>query len=700
MRIINKKLDMLNFNKNFENLINHFKNGSYETVLNEGLSLLKEFPERSELFNLLGVTYKKIGNFDLAIKNLKNALDLNPNYYIAAFNLGNTYNADNKKEKAIKYLQKAIEINPSYSMAFNNSAMVYRDLNKPDLVMHQLLQAINTDKKNYHALSNLGSIHSDKGNFEEAISYYIRSIKINSTQNTLENLANVMSIIPIKEYDNQKAEIFIKILEKGNLVQPRKVILNIIDLIKLDPQFRNLTRIIENDSDNKDLDKIFKIINNMPLFLKILKYCVIPDIEIEKILTKLRKKILMFSSSDLKKENIINFQKSLALNCFISEFILHETNDETKYISILEKEINNNFQMKIMPEIFTLLSLLSYRDLKKYKWFSFLEKNSDVRDIYKTHIEDFYVEKEIKSKIRSISKIKNHISLKVKNQYENNPYPRWVTTRINATPLSIDSLTSELRLDVIKDYPLSFLKPLILIAGCGTGQHSIGTATRFKDSKVEAIDLSFNSLSYAIRKSRELKVDNIDYYQADILELGKLKDKYDIIESSGVLHHMEDPIEGWKTLVNCLKPKGLMKIGLYSEIARESILFFRENIMNKGFQGSKNEIIEFRKKILQSNEYKLFRISQSFDFYSTSTLRDLLFHTPEHQFTLIQIKKTLYNLNLRFCGFEITDKNIINEFNKLHPEKKDFYNLDIWHNFEMNNKHIFSGMYQFWVQKI
>ena len=696
-----KKTEILNFDKKFESFINDFNNGLYETVLEKGLLLCKEFPERSELFNVLGVTYKKIGNFDLAVKNLKKAIDLNPSFFIAMYNLGNLFNENNKKEKAIELYQKVIEVNPSYSMAFNNCAMAYRDLNQPDMAMECLLNAINADKKNYPALSNIGILHIEKANYEEAVSFFIRSIKINSRQPYIwENLANVMSVIPIKEYDAQKVEIFIVLLEKKNLIQPRKVIFNIINLIKLDPQFATLAMIIKNDFNNKNLKKIFEIINNMPLFLKILKYYIIPDIEIENILTKLRKKILMHSSAGLEQEIIINFQKSLAFNCFINEYILTETKDETKKISILEKEINNIFQLKKIPELSNILSLLSYRDLKKYKWFSFLKKNFDIQDIYKAHIEDFYEEKEIKSKILSINKIKNYTSLKVKDQYENNPYPRWVTTRINKTPLSLESLIRDLRLDIINDYPQSFLKPLILVAGCGTGQHSIGVANRIENSKIEAIDLSFSSLSYAIRKTKELKIKNIKYFQADILELAEFKNKYDIIESVGVLHHMENPMEGWKTLVKCLRPKGLMKIGLYSKFAREKISFFKKNFVNKELLGTKSEIIEYRKKILQSNNPELFNISQSTDFYTTSSFRDLLLHTQEHQFTLIHIKKSLFDLGLKFCGFEIVDKNIIKEFEKIYPEKKDFYNLEIWHNFEKENKDIFAGMYQFWVQKI
>ena len=53
--------------------------------------------------------------------------------------------------------------------------------------------------------------------------------------------------------------------------------------------------------------------------------------------------------------------------------------------------------------------------------------------------------------------------------------------------------------------------------------------------------------------------------QADILNLDQLNQDFDIIESSGVLHHMDEPLIGWKSLTDILKPGGLMNIGLYSE---------------------------------------------------------------------------------------------------------------------------------------
>jgi 2-polyprenyl-3-methyl-5-hydroxy-6-metoxy-1,4-benzoquinol methylase len=83
---------------------------------------------------------------------------------------------------------------------------------------------------------------------------------------------------------------------------------------------------------------------------------------------------------------------------------------------------------------------------------------------------------------------------------------------------------------------------------------SIASAQRFANCRVTAIDLSLASLAYAKRKTRQAGIANIDYRQGDILELADLEDRFDIIECTGVLHHMADPLVGWSVLRGLLTP--------------------------------------------------------------------------------------------------------------------------------------------------
>ena len=53
---------------------------------------------------------------------------------------------------------------------------------------------------------------------------------------------------------------------------------------------------------------------------------------------------------------------------------------------------------------------------------------------------------------------------------------------------------------------------------------SAKTASKFKNCTVTAIDISKNSLAYAKRKSEELGIKNIEYFQADILDLKNISE--------------------------------------------------------------------------------------------------------------------------------------------------------------------------------
>jgi len=297
-----------------------------------------------------------------------------------------------------------------------------------------------------------------------------------------------------------------------------------------------------------------------------------------------------------------------------------------------------------------------------------------------------------------LKEISDNVSLKVREQYEENPYPRWVKLGVSIKAKPIVAVCDELKLQLHSEYIKNVTAPAILVAGCGTGQHSIGTASQFSNCHVTAVDLSLASLAYAQRKSNELRFTNIDYLQADILHLHQVGKEFDIIESAGVLHHMDEPMAGWRVLVDLLKPGGLMRIGLYSELARHHIVRVREEIAALRVGTSEADIRKFRQSIVDSHDENHHRLTESSDFFSLSAMRDLVFHVQEHRFTLPQIKNCLDELGLNFCGFE--DEGIVSRFKKFHGEDVDICDLVLWHQFEERNPQAFSGMYQFWCQRL
>jgi SAM-dependent methyltransferase len=281
----------------------------------------------------------------------------------------------------------------------------------------------------------------------------------------------------------------------------------------------------------------------------------------------------------------------------------------------------------------------------------------------------------------------------VKQQYEENPYPRWISAGPAVAPVSLDAYLQT----KFPDYrPLGRSSIAILIAGCGTGQQAIETAQRFADADVLAIDLSESSLAYALRRTRELGQANLKYAAADILAFDG--STFDLIEASGVLHHLADPFAAWRRLLTLLRPGGVMNVGLYSERARADVVHARALVAERGFAATPDGIRECRQAILASDDPLLAPLWRRADFYSLSGCRDLLFHVEEHRLNLPEIAAFIADAGLAFLGFD-ADAGLLGRYAARFPQDRAKTDLGCWDRFETENPDTFAAMYQFWVQK-
>lgn len=435
------------------------------------------------------------------------------------------------------------------------------------------------------------------------------------------------------------------------------------------------------------------------LFQLMLQKTLITDHLLEKLLTKIRKEILFASvgSQHNSLDEIFEFVVSFSEQCFLNEYIYTEEKKEVKLLSKLKKSLKfskNINELKIaVLGCYLPLNLIkgAVAKLTKYK-----SKNTLFNDLILMQIQEPLLEKKISNSIKSLGKISDITSQKVKKQYEQNPYPRWRYTYLNLPNnlLNIvNSLVSPNKIKLIN----KINNPEVLIAGCGTGKQIIYTKG-FLNANITGIDLSLSSLAYAKRKSEEVGLKNINFLQADILELKKLNKKFDLIESVGVIHHMKDPLKGLKVLKDLLKPHGLLRLGIYSELARDDIIKIRKLIKKEKYKNTKKDIKKFREIILDEKSNKLLKkVLYRRDFYSTSTARDLMFHVKEKRFTLPELSKMLEELDLQFIGFD--DFLAKRKYKNLYPLDIKNTSLSNWHQFEKKNPNIFMGMYNFFVKK-
>jgi len=106
----------------------------------------------------------------------------------------------------------------------------------------------------------------------------------------------------------------------------------------------------------------------------------------------------------------------------------------------------------------------------------------------------------------------------------------------------------------------------IVEIGCGTGQMCLYLARA--DRVVIGADLTRASLCLAAAAARRFGIDRVQFVETDARCPGLRAGAFDVVYSSGVLHHTPDPRAAFARLVPLARPGGIIVLGLYNAFAR------------------------------------------------------------------------------------------------------------------------------------
>ena len=593
--------------------------------------------------------------------------------------------------------EKNLNIKETFALALQNhqknNFQVAEDLYK---------KIIKIDPNHADSHNNLGFLFKELGKNKEALTCYKNAILANPNftlaVNNLSNLLKEMQLSNVTLTNSSGLKKLILLLFKRNDINHRDIFQNAKSLLFITESNDQLKKIVNSNS----LLLTNQIIQNLlkeDLFLLMLQKSLMSDQFVEKMLTKLRYETLINlvkSDKNISEKNF-DFIISLAEQCFLNEYVYVQSEKEINYVNQLIKKIKNNKEINELKIAIlgSYIPLLSNQDIAD-KLSNYKSKNILFNNLIDMQINEPLKEKKLVNSIKSLGKISDTVSKKVRNQYEEYPYPRWRYTYSNTPTNFLNIVNGHIKPNRIQ-INHKFNNPNVLIAGCGTGNH-ICQAANYLNANILGVDLSLSSLAYAKRKVEELGLKNIDFLHADILQLKDLKKKFDVIESIGVLHHMHEPLQGLKILVDLLEPNGLLLIGLYSEKARQDVIKAKDFAKKNKFENSFSGIRSFREAIFkEKNDLELKRLATERDFYSISSVKDLIFHAQEYRFTLPEIFKMLENLNLEFLGF--CDSKVKNKYSKLFRNDKKKTSFSNWNEFETLEPLAFFKMYTFWVRK-
>ena len=702
-------------------------------------------PDYAAAHNNLGNVLQGRGEHKEAEACYRRLLALEPDHAAVHSNLGYALLMQGRSAEAEAYCRQALKLDPGYPEGHNNLGNVLKDQGRLDEAEVCYRQAIDRKPDMVEAHNNLGLVLKDHGRLADAEACYRRAIALKPDfTDAICNLGHLLLdlgeiehaldaaqlALSAKENTDAKA-LFVRCVDRSseagaisdvgtlrrNLLRalmepwgrPSQVAGFAAGVLKQDPMIGDwVKRANEAWPNHPELlgPAEWVRVGNDELLIGLLESTPVCDIELERFLTAARRNLLeaAAAASDPRAPDdaMLKAGCALARQCYVNEYVFALAEGELDQALRLRAALIGRMAAGEPVPALWLAAVAAYVPLSSLPADAILRRSwpEDLDGLLTQQVREPIEDRNARASIARLTPITDDVSLLVQQQYEENPYPRWVKTASNVRTTTVAvylhrrlpwaSLGDFGRLDGVQ----------ILIAGCGTGQHSIETAQRVAGADTLAIDLSLTSLCYAQRKSRALGLTRLQYAQADILQLGSIGRTFDLIEAGGVLHHLADPLAGWRVLISILRPGGIMRIGLYSKLARSHLVAAQASVAEGGYGRSADDIRRFRQDLMATGSETASKLaSEHRDFFSTSECRDLLFHQQEHSFTLPQIGAFLVECGLEFLGFDV-DGGILRQFRQRFPHRSELTDLDSWNAFETDNPDTFIGMYQFFVRKV
>ncbi len=95
----------------------YLEEGMVDDALGYLRNAYKDDPEAIHVLNKMGITLRKAGKFDLAIKVFKEAISRTPDDEYLLFNLGRVYIDSKKWEDVLNVADNALKLNPDFKEA-------------------------------------------------------------------------------------------------------------------------------------------------------------------------------------------------------------------------------------------------------------------------------------------------------------------------------------------------------------------------------------------------------------------------------------------------------------------------------------------------------------------------------------------------------------------------------------------------------
>ena len=237
----------------------------------------------------------------------------------------------------------------------------------------------------------------------------------------------------------------------------------------------------------------------------------------------------------------------------------------------------------------------------------------------------------------------------VQSFYESHPYPRPIEDLASYQKSWVEPLRR--RAEFHKFWPEKPFRDdfAILIAGCGTSQ-AAKYAMRWPKARITGVDFSSKSIEHTQKLKKKYSLSNLEVHPLPIEQIGQLERHFDLVVSTGVLHHLPDPDAGMSALSACLASGGAMHLMVYAPYGRTGIYMLQDYCRRLKIGSSSSEIRDLAASLraLPPDHPLLPLLRNSPDFRSEAALADALLHPQDRSYTVEQFIKFIEAAGLQF----------------------------------------------------
>lgn len=166
----------MNTKESLQSALEQYQTGNLEQAENICKGILKAQPDNAEALHLLGLIGFKLGDYAMALKNIRKAIKADPDNADAYFDLGNILQEKGEISKALTNYKKAIKLHPDYAEAYNNMGIALQDDMKLDKAIQSYQKAIRIDARYAEAYNNLGVVFQEKKQLDEAVTNFQKAL--------------------------------------------------------------------------------------------------------------------------------------------------------------------------------------------------------------------------------------------------------------------------------------------------------------------------------------------------------------------------------------------------------------------------------------------------------------------------------------------------------------------------------------------